>query len=628
MYCLCRPCRLCCERARLAPCRLHPGAVLASSAAASQHAAPRCAPLPPAGGRPDGCATFWKAAKLALAASSQLHFSSHRLRDNVATIALLEPAAAGAAAGAAGRAAVAARRGAGAAAAERSSSGMSMAPDLEVEGAELGHAGPAAGGAAAALAAAARPARRRRPGSGGSSSSGGCSSSSEAGGGSEAEAGSSSGEEGEGEGRGAAGPPLSKRRRQHSRRLTPDAEAAPVAAAAAAAGLKQQPRQQQQQQGEEGRAAPLLVVANTHILFNHRRGDVKLAQVRTLLEAMQQQAAEALGAGQQQQQQQQRQQQGEGLGPTLPKHVRFGEDQGEEGQEEEGLQQEQQGGGSGGGGEARGGRPGRQAVYVLAGDMNSAPGSGIYRFLSQGELDCAREERKCLSGVCLCLGGGGLGGAAACARSTRLVACVRARAALQAASLCARPPAHPPTCLAGVSEGSSWQRNRWPPRQHQHQHQHPAAAMLGNASAAAAAVPTARPRGWTAEELELALGRRAGQEGSSSGGGGGPSGSGSGSSQQRGGDYVARHGLRLASAYVAATGSEPAFTSFHSTSCHTLDYIWFTPDGREEGAACRLRAGAALLPPDRRSLPPRGLPSHNWPSDHISLACDFLLEWW
>jgi hypothetical protein len=223
-----------------------------------------------------------------------------------------------------------------------------------------------------------------------------------------------------------------------------------------------------------------------------------------------------------------------------------------------------------------------------------------------------------------------------------------------------------------VIEGSPWQRGRWQPRQQRPQQPEPLlpvepllpcggpAATL-EASAAAAAVVAAlapsggglvaassaaataraavpRPRGWTMEELQLALGRTPGQQqpGASSGGGGS-----GGSSQQQGGEYVARHALRLASAYAAAAGAEPAFTSFHSTSCHTLDYIWFTPQGSLPGAgqqqeagrqqqqeeACRLQARAVLLPPDRHRLPSRGLPSNNWPSDHISLACDFVLEW-
>ncbi len=155
---------------------------------------------------------------------------------------------------------------------------------------------------------------------------------------------------------------------------------------------------------------------------------------------MQQQAAKALGLQQEGPDhvqgpaaQQGQQGQHKPLGPIFPKHIRFGEGEGEEqeeqqqgGQEEE-LGDSSSGGGSGddgdgndggwqqeGPGAAAGGQQPRgdpqegqqqqqaqaqrQAVYIMTGDMNSAPGSGIYRFLSQGQLDCCQEERRGLSG--------------------------------------------------------------------------------------------------------------------------------------------------------------------------------------------------------------------------------------
>ena len=47
-------------------------------------------------------------------------------------------------------------------------------------------------------------------------------------------------------------------------------------------------------------------------------------------------------------------------------------------------------------------RAGRPALALLAGDFNSAPGSGVVRFIAAGELDCAGEDRRALSGQLEC----------------------------------------------------------------------------------------------------------------------------------------------------------------------------------------------------------------------------------
>ena len=47
-------------------------------------------------------------------------------------------------------------------------------------------------------------------------------------------------------------------------------------------------------------------------------------------------------------------------------------------------------------------RAGRPALALLAGDFNSAPGSGVVRFIAAGELDCADEDRRALSGQLEC----------------------------------------------------------------------------------------------------------------------------------------------------------------------------------------------------------------------------------
>ncbi|GIL56841.1 hypothetical protein Vafri_12138, partial [Volvox africanus] len=77
-------------------------------------------------------------------------------------------------------------------------------------------------------------------------------------------------------------------------------------------------------------------VANTHVLFNTKRGDIKLGQLRVILSAL---AARALAAG-----------------------------------------------------------PAEAVPVILAGDFNTSPGSGLYRFLRWGELPLAVEDRRELSG--------------------------------------------------------------------------------------------------------------------------------------------------------------------------------------------------------------------------------------
>eukprot|EP00897_Mesotaenium_endlicherianum_P009636 jgi/Mesen1/8700/ME000052S08127 len=100
---------------------------------------------------------------------------------------------------------------------------------------------------------------------------------------------------------------------------------------------------------------------------------------------------------------------------------------------------------------------------------------------------------------------------------------------------------------------------------------------------------------WDDEELEAATGER--------------------------GSHVARHPLRLQSAYAQANaphrsgGGEPQITSFHRRFCGTVDYIWHT----QKLAPVRV---LDMLPHHtlRRC---GGLPSREWPSDHLALVCDF-----
>ncbi len=42
--------------------------------------------------------------------------------------------------------------------------------------------------------------------------------------------------------------------------------------------------------------------------------------------------------------------------------------------------------------------------------------------------------------------------------------------------------------------------------------------------------------------------------------------------------WVARHPLKLRSAYSEVTGGEPPYTTCHSKFLGTVDYMWYTPN--------------------------------------------------
>ncbi|XP_024145218.1 nocturnin isoform X1 [Oryzias melastigma] len=80
--------------------------------------------------------------------------------------------------------------------------------------------------------------------------------------------------------------------------------------------------------------------------------------------------------------------------------------------------------------------------------------------------------------------------------------------------------------------------------------------------------------------------------------------------------------LGLDSAYkkLSQDGStEPKYTSWKIRAtgecCSTLDYIWYTKD--------TLRVNAVLDMPTEEQIGPDRLPSYSYPSDHLSLVCDF-----
>lgn len=80
--------------------------------------------------------------------------------------------------------------------------------------------------------------------------------------------------------------------------------------------------------------------------------------------------------------------------------------------------------------------------------------------------------------------------------------------------------------------------------------------------------------------------------------------------------------LSLDSAYkkLSPDGlTEPEYTTWKirptGECCATLDYIWYSQD--------TLRVDAVLDLPTEEQIGPNRLPSLNYPSDHLSLVCDF-----
>jgi mRNA deadenylase 3'-5' endonuclease subunit Ccr4 len=85
--------------------------------------------------------------------------------------------------------------------------------------------------------------------------------------------------------------------------------------------------------------SPFIAIANTHVLFNPRRGDVKVAQLRLLIKHLQALVAKSLPPQQQQ-------------------HV----------------------------------------AALVVGDLNHQPHTAVYQFMSKGWVDCLRQQRKNMAG--------------------------------------------------------------------------------------------------------------------------------------------------------------------------------------------------------------------------------------
>lgn len=79
--------------------------------------------------------------------------------------------------------------------------------------------------------------------------------------------------------------------------------------------------------------------------------------------------------------------------------------------------------------------------------------------------------------------------------------------------------------------------------------------------------------------------------------------------------------MPMQSSYEDVLGREPSFTSCHGKFIGTVDFVWYTPRVQH----LTLIPTAVLLPPPLESLH-CGLPSPEWPSDHISLLTKFNLR--
>ena len=299
-----------------------------------------------------------------------------------------------------------------------------------------------------------------------------------------------------------------------------------------------------------------LVIANIHVLFNPKRGDIKLAQVRTMLEEAERMAAAT---------------------------------------------------------DKSSGRASPPCPVVVCGDFNSAAGSALYNFVTQGELDLRSTERRRVSGQVEVAGRSGwpsiqhgflsaLAGDAVTEEealaaavgtlpvynsltdphsSLREPQLLRSDAATEALSAPQNTITTPPWALhrgdSGVSSSSSSSRG------------------------------SKAPRLWAEEELRMAVG--------------------SNSSNGEPVSSIVQHPLELHSAYRSVTGAEPLYTTVHDRYVGTVDYIFYTPQApgaMNTEEAAQLRPLRVLRPPPLRTLH-HGLPCLSWPSDHVCLLADFEL---
>ncbi|GLI66132.1 hypothetical protein VaNZ11_009863 [Volvox africanus] len=375
-------------------------------------------------------------------------------------------------------------------------------------------------------------------------------------------------------------------------------------------------------------------VANTHVLFNTKRGDIKLGQLRVILSEL---ATRALAAG--------------------PEDV---------------------------------------VPVIFAGDFNTSPGSGLYRFLRYGELPLAGEDRRELSGQVEGYGFEQLQWDMRAGRAPRLARWSPAPELRNPQAMWKLQQQEPQRFLN--ANGRSY-RVRWEEEELVH-----AMGSVAVEQAIASIREAAFGKG-SGSGINKALNLRhasstgamtTGWYGRSGGGGNG------GSTSWRERDATAaaellavteaavlRHPLHLRSAYAAVDeqGREPLFTTMHARYVGTVDFVWYTPgdeqaggggggggegeggggsSSRSRGADCRSMEGIekgssaaeaeteaeaetgqggggggrrdspgshgfhltpvrVLHPPNPLSYP-YGMPCADWPSDHVSLVVDFRLS--
>ena len=133
----------------------------------------------------------------------------------------------------------------------------------------------------------------------------------------------------------------------------------------------------------------LLLVGNTHILFNPKRGDVKLGQLRTLLttlEELREQAPAIISSS---------------GGSEDDGSGSYGSGDGRVGRQGAGrLGEDRVGAVAGvvGGNGSSSGVEDFDIPVLVMGDMNLSPYSPMYQYMQQGFLDCLQHHRKDLSG--------------------------------------------------------------------------------------------------------------------------------------------------------------------------------------------------------------------------------------
>jgi mRNA deadenylase 3'-5' endonuclease subunit Ccr4 len=347
-----------------------------------------------------------------------------------------------------------------------------------------------------------------------------------------------------------------------------------------------------------------LLVSTTHLLFNPKRGDTKLGQLRTLLCELHAQGEAAAAAS---------------LLSSPPPRI----------------------------------------FPIVCGDLNAAPDSAIYSFVTRGELDCLSCDRRSLSGVVESSGPASpfrMWGAAQRRHGREREVAAAAAAAADAAGIqrprgLMPPPLDAERLLFQGQAPLPWLR----PYQHemmQAWRASVAAAEVGGGGGVVSAALLERI-GWDEQGMAQATGRGRWSESAAAAvvmvteededenededeededeqeeeeedtddfGG-------ALSNARPAEACIARHpwpgGLK--SAYATVCGKEPSATSVHAKFAGTLDYLCYHEHGiGGGGAAARLKPTRVLLPPPLRLLlPPRAPPSAGVPSDHVSVVADF-----